>query len=436
MSPSEGGSPTCCGALDGYTACARRRPPTAADAVRGTRSLGAATAVPRLPASTVPKPALLRVLRLDGAYRWWFGHGFAGAHDRRAADLVLDRSLGRHAEGHLSGPDVEVPRDDPPPRGGILRRPAARRGQGRGDAPLPRRVREQTRHPNENFARGDGAPHVGSRSPIGAARRRRDGGRAGWVARIPAIESTMRRLPARGSPRSSSRRHDARRPLGKKSNLDLDGALEPFSTVRPPPGSSPPRYAALVGTRPDGHTDASRRPSSATVDRSADRSDRGAAGLPCRRLGEHRHAVALRSSSDSSRLRTPPTSTLRRAHDAPGTGYVPFFPPNPGGYPKGVALLARSNSSTPSTSRRPRVRTSTALRRSSNASGSTTRRPRRVLRSNALPMPGYAHCSRWARRSSRSDERTARVPPRVPCVLEVAGRTAWLASFITSNASA
>ena len=49
--------------------------PTAADAVRAAldRS-GSPAAVPRLPASTVPKPALRReILRLAGAYRWWFG---------------------------------------------------------------------------------------------------------------------------------------------------------------------------------------------------------------------------------------------------------------------------------------------------------------------------------------------------------------------------
>ena len=257
-----------------------------------------------------------------------------------------------------------------------LRRPAARGGQGPGDAAASSTASPTPAHErNENFGRevmelftmGREASYT--QDDVVAASR----AFTGWVVDDPRPAEPARRLggPAveRGVPRPAATTPAPRPCSAPPAPLDMDGALDVIlDAARRPRGSSPPSCAReLVGVRARrrDRQRAGPRPSGRELrDHAAGRGDRAARPRftsdaavrakyrsPVEKLVGHRAGDPARRSRHRRSAPTGPTRQRgRRAARSGRIGYLPFVPPNVGRLPEGLApARPAASSSTPST---------------------------------------------------------------------------------------
>ncbi len=314
---------------------------------------GAAAVAPALPNSAsgeMPKTRA-EVVRLSDAITWWFArmaspdqmiterlvwfwtdHFAISMRKVRSADLVWQyhTAIREHATGSFSD----------------LLRAVAKSG---AMLVYLDGIKNSAKQSNENFAREVMELHTLGRDQytqddVVAASR----SFSGWLVKLPYLARTERAAPA-ATPEFGSYlfapRHDAefKTLLGTRGRFDLDGALDVI-LGRPATARfiASKLYAALVGLPAD----------TATVDRLA---AGFRAGWSIMTLV---HAIVETAAfvSDAA-VRTIVRSPLEKLvglAQATGTksikvrpalvalhtlGYVPFFAPNPAGYPAGVALF-------------------------------------------------------------------------------------------------
>ncbi len=325
------------------------------DAIRVALDLSApAPQPPPLPPSPSgdAKPKVREeVARLAGAYGWWFArmaapdrlieerltwfwidHFAVGMQKVRSADLVWQyyRTVRAHATGSFADLLHAVAKD-----GAML--------------VFLDGLQNSAKQRNENFAREVmelhtmGRDHYTQHDVVEMAR-----ACTGWVVKLPRLAATERIAPP-GTPEFGSfmipRRHDAgnKTILGRTGAFDLDGALDVI-LGQPATASfvAGKLYNALVGAPP---TDDTVNALAATFRRNwsitdlvhaivqhpafvADLSVRTIARSPVEKLVGLMQATGARNVSVRNAL-----ATLKRL------AYVPFFVPNPTGYPKGNALF-------------------------------------------------------------------------------------------------
>jgi uncharacterized protein (DUF1800 family) len=314
---------------------------------------GPPVVAPALPhAASAEKPkARAELQRLSGAFTWWFGrmatpdhmiaerlawfwtdHFAISMQKVRSADLVWQyhATIRAHATGSFSD----------------LLRAVAKSG---AMLVYLDGIKNSAKQSNENFAREVMELHTLGRDQytqddvIAAAR-----SFTGWLVRLPYLPATEKSAPA-ATPDFGSylfgRRHDAefKTLLGTRGRFDLDGALDVI-LGRPATARfiASKLYAALVGLPAD----------AATVDRLA---TGFRAGWSIMTLVQSIVASPAFVSDDAVRtIVRSPVEKLVGLAQATGTktvkvrpaltalrtlGYVPFFAPNPAGYPSGVALF-------------------------------------------------------------------------------------------------
>ncbi len=210
-------------------------------------------------------------------------------------------------------------------------------------------IRNSARQSNENFAREVmelhtlGRDHYTQLDVVAASR-----AFTGWRVRNPYVPATERSAPS-GTPEFGSYflapRHDGggKTLLGVTGPLDLDRALDVILSQPATAGFVATKmYRAFVGLEPDEATGADlaatfRRDWSITslvhaiVERPAFRSDaavRTIARSPVEKL------TGLAQATGTTRVNMQSALTTLRT-----LGYLPFFAPNPAGYPKGSALI-------------------------------------------------------------------------------------------------
>jgi uncharacterized protein (DUF1800 family) len=326
--------------------------PNAQAAIARALDLSAALpAAPALPPSTDPQPNVrAEFTRLLDSYSWWFGR--MASPDRmieerltwfwidhfaisllkvRSADLVwqFHDTIRSHATGSFAD----------------LLHAVAKQGamlvylDG-----LENSVNER----NENFAREVMELHTMGRDQytqddvVAMAR-----SCTGWVVKLPRFAGTERAAPP-GTPQFASymipRRHDngTKTLLGETGNFDLDGALDVILskpvTARFIAGQL---YAALVGAPP----------APTTLDKLAPAFARDWSIMNLV-VAITQHPAFLADLSVRTITRSPVEKLvgvaqatnspieIRPAFNALKTlAYIPFFAPNPAGYPKGDSLL-------------------------------------------------------------------------------------------------
>jgi uncharacterized protein (DUF1800 family) len=299
-----------------------------------------------------PKPKVrTEVARLAEPYGWWFArmaapdrmieerltwfwldHFAVGMQKVRSADLVWQyyRTIRAHATGSFADMLHAVAKD-----GAML--------------VFLDGFQNSARVRNENFAREVMELHTMGRDQytqhdvVELAR-----ACTGWVVRLPRLAATERAAPP-GTPEFGSytipRRHDSgtKTLLGKTGAFDLDGALD---VVLDQPATASfvagKLYYALVGAPP---ADDTLKALAAGFRRDwsivtlvheivqhptfvADLSVRTIVRSPVEKLVGLMHATGATNLNVRAALRA-----LQRL------SYVPFFVPNPAGYPKGDALL-------------------------------------------------------------------------------------------------
>jgi uncharacterized protein (DUF1800 family) len=296
-----------------------------------------------------PKPRA-ELLRLGDALTWWFArmaapeqmiaerlvwfwtdHFAISMQKVRSADLVWDyhATIRRHATGSFADLLHAVAKS-----GAML--------------VFLDGIQNSVKQRNENFAREVMELHTlgrdqYSQADVVAASR----SFTGWLARLPYSPGTERSVPANTPEYGSyllARRHDAgpKTLLGATGTFDLDRALD---VILSQPATArfiaAKLYRALVGLTPD----------AATVDALATRfrgdwsiidlvhaiverpdfvSDaavRTIARSPLEKL------VGLAEATGTKQIKVRPALTALRT-----LGYLPFFAPNPAGYPSGPAL--------------------------------------------------------------------------------------------------
>jgi uncharacterized protein (DUF1800 family) len=325
----------------------------ATDAVAVALDLSGTGAVPPpLAPSDGGKPNVrAEVARLGPAYQWWFGrmaaperlieerltwfwtdHFATSLQKVRSADLMWQyhATIRKHSTGSFAELLHAVAKD-----GAML--------------VYLDGLQNSARERNENFAREVmelhtmGAGHYTQADVVDMAR-----SCTGWVVKVPSRPATTRLAPA-GTPDFGSyfaaRRHDdgTKTLFGTKGDFDLDGALVVI-LAQPATANfvSAKLYGALVGAPP---TDDTVTRLAATF-----RRDWSIMALVDAIVA---HPAFLADLSVRTIFRSP-VEKLVGAMQATGTnkvnlraalvafrqlGYVPFFAPNPAGYPKWGALL-------------------------------------------------------------------------------------------------
>ena len=308
---------------------------------------------PALPAVSGTKPSVhSEVMRLAGAYDWWFGamasparmieerltwfwfdHFAVSLQKVRSADLVwrLQSTIRAHATGSFAEMLHAVAKD-----GAML--------------VYLDGLDNSARQRNENFAREVmelhtmGRDHYTQQDVVELAR-----ACTGWVVRTPRFPATERFAPS-GTPDFASyfiaRRHDdgVKTILGTTGRLDLDSALD---VILAQPATArfiaAKLYRALVGLTPSDQTLARLATTFARdwsimtlvheiVDDPAflgDTSVRTIVRSPVEKL-----VAIMQASGGATTVR--PTVALAALNAA---AYVPFFPPNPAGYPNASSLI-------------------------------------------------------------------------------------------------
>ncbi len=320
-----------------------------------TRALdlsGPAAVPPALPSAGStgkPKPRA-ELARMSDALAWWFArmaapeqmiaerltwfwtdHFAISMQKVRSADLVWDyhSTIRRHATGSFADLLHAVAKS-----GAML--------------VFLDGISNSTRQRNENFAREVmelytlGRDQYSQDDVVAASR-----SFTGWLARLSYSPATERSAPP-ATPEFGSyllaRRHDAgaKTLLGATGDFDLDGALD---VILSQPATArfvaAKLYRALVGITPD----------TATVDALANgfRSDWSIIGLVHAIVGRPafisdaavrtiarsplEKLVGLAEATGTARVKVGPALTALRT-----LGYLPFFAPNPAGYPAGAAL--------------------------------------------------------------------------------------------------
>lgn len=299
--------------------------------------------------ATKPRPRA-ELLRMSDALTWWFGrmaapeqmiaerlvwfwtdHFAISMQKVRSADLVWQyhATIRQHATGSFAD---------------LLH------GVAKSGAMLVflDGIKNSAHERNENFAREVMELHTlgrdqYSQDDVVAASR----SFTGWLARLPYLAATERTAPE-STPEFGSylseRRHDAgtKTLLGATGPFDLDRALD---VILSQPATArfvaAKLYRALVGLTPDAATvdalAAGFRSNwsitalvHAIVERPAFVSDaavRAIARSPLEKL------VGLAQATGTAKVKVGPALTALRT-----LGYLPFFAPNPAGYPAGPAL--------------------------------------------------------------------------------------------------